>query len=169
LYFGSAAEASPLVTEDHRHVSRTNPMATQLRFRRRRIAMIEFVEPDGLLHNSTFSQVAISSGSRTVYTSGQVAIDEDGNTVGIGDLAEQTRQAMSNLKLALEAAGASFKDVVKMTNFVAGYHPDQREVITGTKEPFYEGLTPPTSALIGVQALAKADWLIEIEAVAVLN
>jgi enamine deaminase RidA (YjgF/YER057c/UK114 family) len=131
--------------------------------------MIEFLNPDGLLNNETFSQVAISRGSKMIYTSGQVAIDENGDIVGVGDLAEQTRQAMRNLTVALAAAGASVADVVKTTTFIVGYKPDQREIITGAKKSFYEGRPPPTSALIGVNALARPEWLIEIEAIAVLD
>jgi enamine deaminase RidA (YjgF/YER057c/UK114 family) len=131
--------------------------------------MIEFIEAEGLLHSATFSQAAICSGSRTIYTSGQVSIDEHGGLIGPDDLAAQTRQAMKNLGLALAAAGASFADVVKTTTFVVGFKPNYREIITGAKKPFYGGRKPPTSALIGVASLAKADWLIEIEAVAILD
>jgi enamine deaminase RidA (YjgF/YER057c/UK114 family) len=131
--------------------------------------MIKFINPDGLLHTPTFSQVAISSGSKTIYTSGQVAVDEHGDIVGAGNLAEQTRQAMHNLSVALAATGASFADVVKTTTFIVGYSPEQRGIITSAKEPFYKGRTPPTSALISVSALARPEWLIEIEAIAVLD
>jgi enamine deaminase RidA (YjgF/YER057c/UK114 family) len=131
--------------------------------------VIEFIEPDGLLRNDTFSQVAVARGSTTIYTSGQVSIDERGTIVGAGDLAAQTRQAMQNLERALAAAGAGFADVVKTTTFVVGLKPDQRETITEAKKPFYGGRTPPTSALIGVEALARPEWLIEIEAIAVLD
>jgi enamine deaminase RidA (YjgF/YER057c/UK114 family) len=131
--------------------------------------MIEFIEAKGLMQNATFSQVAIAAGSKTIYTSGQVAIDENGGLIGANDLAAQTRQAMENLGAALAAAGASFADVVKTTTFVVGFKPEHREIITSAKKPFYAGRKPPTSALIGVSALAKAEWLIEIDAVAVLE
>ena len=131
--------------------------------------MIEFFEPDGLIRNPTFSQVAVATGSRLVFTSGQVSIDERGDLVGADDLAAQTRQAMYNLGLALNAAGASFADIVKTTTFVVGFQPDKREIITDAKEPFYRGRKPPTSALIGVSCLARAEWLIEIEAVAIIE
>nr|WP_216857016.1 Rid family hydrolase [Acidisoma sp. S159] len=133
------------------------------------LEVIKFIEPDGLMLNSTFSQVAIATGSSVIYTSGQVAVDVYGHLVGAGDLAAQTRQAMRNLSLALAAAGADFSDVVKTTTFVVGFEPQHREIITGAKEPFYNGRKPPTSALIGVSSLAMAAWLIEIEAVAVLE
>lgn len=131
--------------------------------------MIRFIEPEGLLHNPTFAQVGIATGSRLIYTAGQVAIDEHGKLVGAGDLAAQTRQAMRNLGRALAAAGAGFADIIKTTTFVVDLKPEQREIITGAKEPFHRGFTPPTSALIGVSSLAKEEWLIEIEAIAVLD
>src|ERR1700742_3767102 len=100
---------------------------------------IELLDPDGLLRNSNFSQVAIATSSRMVYTSGQVSIDEHGDLVGAGDLAAQTEQAMKNLEVALAAAGASMADVVKSTTFVVGLKPEHREVITAAKTPFYGG------------------------------
>lgn len=130
--------------------------------------MIERPLPRGLLRPPTFAQVLVATGVRTVYTSGQVSIDEDGNLVGAGDLAAQTTQAMKNLGLALEAAGATYADVVKTTTYVVNYRPELRTIITDAKKPFWAGL-PPTSALIGVSALALPEWLIEIEAVAVLD
>jgi enamine deaminase RidA (YjgF/YER057c/UK114 family) len=128
--------------------------------------MIERPTTKGLLHTPTFAQVLVATGARTVYTSGQVSIDEEGKLVGAGDLAAQTTQAMKNLGLALEAAGATFADIVKTTTFVVNYRPELRTVITDAKKPAGK---PPTSALIGVAALALPEWLIEIEAVAVLD
>lgn len=131
--------------------------------------MIEFIKPNGLMKNATFSQVVVASGSKLIFTSGQVSVDEQGNLIGGNDLAAQTVRAMRNVELALAAAGASFADVVKTTTFVVGYRPEHRKIIAGAKEPFYGGRTPPTSALIGVSALAQPEWLIEIEAIAVLG
>jgi enamine deaminase RidA (YjgF/YER057c/UK114 family) len=130
--------------------------------------VIERPTTKGLLHTPTFAQVLVATGARTVYTSGQVSIDEEGKLIGPGDLAAQTTQAMKNLGLALEAAGATFADIVKTTTFVVGYRPELRTLITDAKRPFWAG-KPPTSALIGVAALALPEWLIEIEAVAVLD
>ena len=82
---------------------------------------IEFPATPGLTRSGTFSQVVVARGSRFVYTSGQVAVNEEGNLIGGKDLAAQTQQAMSNVDMALKAAGASFADVVKTTTFVVGY------------------------------------------------
>ena len=128
---------------------------------------IDYPRPQGLLHNPSFSQVVVAAGLRTIYTAGQVAIDEHGALVGPGDLAAQTEQAMRNVGLALAAAGASFADVVKITTYVVNYRPEYRAVIGKARAPFFAGRTPPASTLLGVSALALTEWLVEIEAVAV--
>jgi enamine deaminase RidA (YjgF/YER057c/UK114 family) len=75
----------------------------------------EHPSPEWLLHNSGFSQVVAASGRRTIYTAGQVSIDERGALVGAGDLAAQTAQAMRNVSIALSAVGTSYADIVKIT------------------------------------------------------
>lgn len=131
--------------------------------------MTEYPRPEGMFVNPAYSHVAVTSGQRTIYTAGQVGIDAEGATVGVGDIGAQTAQAMKNLGLALAAAGASFADVVKITTFVVGYEPGMRAAIGAARVPFFAGRTPPASTLLGVQALAVPDWLIEIEAIAVLG
>jgi enamine deaminase RidA (YjgF/YER057c/UK114 family) len=133
------------------------------------MSKIEYPRAAGLLHNAAFSQVVSASGARTIYTAGQVSIDERGGLVGRGDLAEQTRQAMRNVGLALAAAGATYRDIVKITTYVVDYRPEHRAVIGKARSPFFEGGTPPASTLVGVSALALPDWLVEIEAIAVID
>ena len=130
---------------------------------------LEHPHPKGLLHNTGFSQVVIASGTRTIYTAGQVSIDEDGTTIGPGDLAAQATQAMHNVGLALAAAGASYADIVKITTYVVNYRPEHRAVVGKARAPFFVNRTPPASTLVGVSALALPDWLVEIEAVAVVD
>jgi len=125
--------------------------------------------PAGLLHNPAFSQVVTATGTRTVYTAGQVSIDERGAVVGAGDLAAQTAQCMRNVGLALAAAGAGYADIVKITTYVVNYKPEDRAVIGRARAPFFSNGTPPASTLVGVGALALPDWLVEIEAVAVVD
>ena len=125
--------------------------------------------PAGLFQNPAFSQVVVATGTRTVYVAGQVSIDERGAVVGAGDLAAQTVQAMRNVGLALAAAGASYADVVKITTYVVDYQPAHRAVIGAARSPFFAGGAPPASTLLGVSALALPEWLIEIEAVAVVE
>jgi enamine deaminase RidA (YjgF/YER057c/UK114 family) len=131
------------------------------------MTMIEYPQAAGLHQNPAFSQVVVTSGRRTIYTAGQVAIDADGALVGAADLAAQTTQAMRNVGFALAAAGAGFGDIVKLTTYVVNYQPEQRVVIGRARSPFFDGRTPPASTLIGVAALALPEWLVEIEAIAV--
>lgn len=130
---------------------------------------IQHVRPDGLANAPTYTQVVASASGRTVYISGQVSADAKGAPVAVGDLGGQTTQVMTNLGLALASVGATFADVVKITTFVVGYQPEQRAVIAAARGAFFEGLTPPASTLVGVSALAAPEYLIEIEAVAVID
>jgi len=133
------------------------------------MSTIERLRPQGLQINPAYSHVVVATGARTVYVSGQVAIDENGALVGKNDLGAQTTQVMLNLGRALESAGATFADVVKITTFVVDYRPEQRAGISAARSPFFPAGEPPASTLVGVEALAAPDWLIEIEATAVLD
>jgi enamine deaminase RidA (YjgF/YER057c/UK114 family) len=133
------------------------------------MSTLQHPRPDGLFINPGFSQVVVASGTRTIYTAGQVSIDAQGKLVGAGDLAAQTAQAMRNVGLALAAAGAGFADVVKITTYVVNYQPEQRTIIGQARAPFFAGGPPPASTLLGVAALALPEWLVEIEAIAVVG
>jgi enamine deaminase RidA (YjgF/YER057c/UK114 family) len=133
------------------------------------MATLERPLAKGLLHNAAFSQVVVASGTRTIYTAGQVSIDERGMLVGAGDLAAQTTQAMRNVGLALSAAGASYSDIVKITTYVVNYQPDHRAIIGNARAAFFGDGKLPASTLIGVGALALPGWLVEIEAIAVAD
>jgi enamine deaminase RidA (YjgF/YER057c/UK114 family) len=132
------------------------------------MSKLEHPRPQGLLHTAAFSQVVAATGTRTIYTAGQVAIDEHGKLVGGSDLAAQTEQVMRNVGLALAAAGADFGHVVKITTYVVNYKPEHRTIIGIARAPFFKG-APPASTLVGVSALALPEWLVEIEAVAVVD
>jgi len=133
------------------------------------LSTLEHPRPEGLLHNAGFSQVVAAAGRRTIYTAGQVSIDERGNLVGADDLATQTEQTMRNVGLALAAAGASFADIVKITTYVVNYKPEHRAIIGKARMPFFAKGTPPASTLVGVSALALPEWLVEIEAIAIVD
>jgi 2-iminobutanoate/2-iminopropanoate deaminase len=109
--------------------------------------------------------VTAPPGGRLVYCAGAVAFDANGEVVGGGDIVAQTHQVMENLRLALSAAGATFADVVKVTNYVtdAGLWPQVLPVRAQyLTEPF------PASSFLEVSALMFPELLIEIEAVAVV-
>lgn len=129
----------------------------------------EYPPAPGLLKTPSYSHAAVASGARTIYTAGQVAIDENGALVGGNDLAAQAAQVMENLGKALAAGGASFADVVKITTYVVNYKPEYRAIIGQARAKFFAGRTPPASTLVGVAALAVPEWLVEIEAIAVVG
>jgi enamine deaminase RidA (YjgF/YER057c/UK114 family) len=130
---------------------------------------LEHPRAEGLLHNPGFSQVVAASGRRTIYTAGQVSIDERGALVGAADLAAQTAQAMRNVGLALSAVGASYADIVKITTYVVNYKPEHRSIIGKARAPFFASGTPPASTLVGVAGLTLPEWIVEIEAIAVVD
>lgn len=132
------------------------------------MASIEYPRAEGLHQNPAYSHTVIASGKRTVYVAGQVAVDERGTIVGAGDLAAQTTQVMKNLGKALAAAGAGYEHIVKITTYVVDYKPELRPIIGKARSAFFKG-TPPASTLVGVSALAAPEWMIEIEAIAVLE
>ena len=84
------------------------------------------------------------------------------------DLRAQTERTFENIKIALAAAGATFRDVVKTNLYVVGLKPQDVPVIREVRSRYLAADQPPASTLVGVSALVGADWLIEIEVVAVV-
>ncbi len=130
---------------------------------------VQFLNPDGLFRPSTFTQVVTARGGTTVYVSGQTARDAQSRIVGAGDLTAQTGQVFENLRLALAGAGAELADVVKITTFVVDLRPDDRLMIGDMVKRHFPPGRLPAHTLVGVQALAVPELLIEIEAVAVVD
>ena len=116
-----------------------------------------------------FSQVVIATGQRHVFISGQVAINENGNLVGKGDLGAQTEQVLKNIEVWLRVSGATFDDLVRMTIYVVDYDPEKREVMQRVRDRFIPSDQGPASTLVGVSKLALDDLLVEIEAQAVIG
>lgn len=133
------------------------------------MAELRHIRPEGLSNSPTYTHVVGVRGAETLYISGQIAIDAGGRPVGVGDLQAQTEQVMQNLQTALAAAGATFADVVKITTFVVGYKPEDRATIAAVRSKYLPTDNPPASTLVGVSALAAPEWLIEIEAIAVIG
>src|SRR5262249_57298667 len=128
----------------------------------------QFLTPPGLCPTNGWTHVVTATGGKTIHVSGQVAVDERGQFVGKGDLKAQTEQTFANLAVALKTAGASFRDVVKMNLYVVGLRPELVPLLREVRTRYVNRESPPASALVGVSALVGADWLIEIEVVAVL-
>ncbi|MER7639607.1 RidA family protein [Streptomyces sp. NPDC126522] len=102
-----------------------------------------------------------------VYTSGQVAWDQDGQLVGEDDLAVQFEKAYDNVEAALLAAGSSREKIIKETIYLAGYTPDRAAELTAVIAAARNGSpTPPASTAVGVTTLFAEGFLVEIEVVA---
>ena len=129
----------------------------------------EFLNPASLCPTFGWTHVVSVSGGKTIYVSGQVGINEKGEVVGKGDLKRQTEQAFENIRLALAAAGATFQHVVKTNLYVVGLRPEHVPIIREVRSRYVWAEHPPSSTLVGVSALVGPEWLIEIEAVAVVN
>jgi reactive intermediate/imine deaminase len=109
--------------------------------------------------------VEVTGPAKTVYISGQIALDKDGKLVGPGDMKAQAEQVFRNLQAALTAAGATFKDVVKMNTYITDMDkaPAVREV-----RAKYFAETTPASTLVQVVHLARPELMLEIEVIAVV-
>ena len=132
---------------------------------------VEFINPEGLPQADVYRQVAVATGSRIVFLSGQVARDADGAPVGAGDLAAQVDQALRNVNIGITAAGGTFADIAKLTIYAVDWTPDKMEALgEGVVRAAGALGVDPTKAvtLIGVAALSEPDLLVEIEATAVL-
>lgn len=116
-----------------------------------------------------FSQIVTSQGGKTVYISGQTAWDAEKRIVGGMNLGEQTRQALRNIGTAVEAAGGTLADVAAVRIYVVNYKPEDAGPVGEAFREFFPGDGPPASTLIGVSSLAVEDFLIEIEAIAVIE
>ena len=128
-----------------------------------------YTNPSAVSKPNNYTHVVTAQGGRTIFISGQVAIDAAGNIVGQGDLAAQATQVFENLKACLASAGATFADVTKMTTFIVSYRPAaDRAVLGAVRSRYLPAENPPASTLVGVQSLATPDIMIEIEATAVL-
>ncbi len=126
----------------------------------------ELVNPPDLHPAPGFSHVAIASGTKVVHFAGQVAIASDFSLVGENDLYEQTQAAMRNLKVAMEAAGVAWDDIVRRTIYTV--HPTEYETITRAIDSVTGGADHPAQTILGVTGLAVPGLLIEIECTAVL-
>ncbi len=116
-----------------------------------------------------YTQVVAVRGGKTIYVSGQVPVNAQGEIIGKGDFATQTRQVFENLQKALESAGATFNDVVKTNIYIKNFTPEYLSVFREIRGEYVSGNNPPASTLAGVQSLYHPDVLIEIEAVAVIR
>jgi enamine deaminase RidA (YjgF/YER057c/UK114 family) len=126
---------------------------------------VRYLNPETLSAPTGYTHVVEVRGGRTVYISGQVSFDKAGNVVGVGNFAAQTTQVFENLKLALNSVGATFDNVVKTNMYVTDMSNIQalREIRLK-----YYGKNAPASTLVQIGKLARPEFMVEIEVIAVL-
>ena len=125
-----------------------------------------FINPETMHHPTGYSHVVEVTAGRPVYISGQVALDPAGVLVGPGDIRAQARQVFDNLQAALQAVGASFDQVVKLTLFLVD--ATQLPVVREVRDQYINTQQPPASTAVEVRRLVRDDLLIEVEAVAAI-
>ena len=123
--------------------------------------------PDTMPKSVGYSQVATVTGGTIVFIAGQVALDRSGNVVGREDFRAQVQQVFENLKAAIEAAGGTFNDVIKLNGYFVdlSHLAEYREV----RDKYVNVKNPPTSTAVQVSRLFRPELLVEIEAVAVVK
>ena len=117
-----------------------------------------------------YSQIVEVTDGKIVYIAGQVALDRSGNLVGKDDFRVQVQQVFENLKAAVEAAGGDFHSVIKLNYYCVGsVDSAQLPVIREIRDKYVNTANPPTSTFVFVQRLVRPEWLIEVDAVAVVK
>jgi enamine deaminase RidA (YjgF/YER057c/UK114 family) len=126
------------------------------------------LNPDGLPKNPAFTNVIVVTGQvKTIYIGGQDAVDASGSIVGKGDIKQQTEQVLANLQTALKAVGAELEHIIKWNVYVVqgqniqlGFEAFQK--VWGRRP------NPPAITFMFVSGLANPDFLVEMDAVAVV-
>lgn len=130
---------------------------------------VKFVNPSSISKPKGYSHsVQIDIGSaKMIIISGQVALDKQGNLVGKGDLAKQLEQIFMNIKNIVEETGGTINDVVKISNYLIDI--SQIQVFRDVRDKFLNVKNPPASTTVQVSRLFRDDFLVEIEAIAIIS
>jgi enamine deaminase RidA (YjgF/YER057c/UK114 family) len=117
-----------------------------------------------------YSHIAKVNKGTMIYLAGQVSSDASGKLVGEGNFEAQAEQVFRNVKIAVEAAGGTMADIVKMNIYlVAEVGQDEVPKMRAIRDRYVNKEKPPASTLVVVSRLARPGWMIEIEAVAALD
>lgn len=124
----------------------------------------QYIAPDTMSQSRGYSQVV--KVDNTVYIAGQVSVARDGSVVGRGDPEAQVQQVWRNLEAAVNSAGGTLQDIVKTTTYITdiAHAPALRKV----RDELWQSKSPPTSTLLVISQLANPDYVVEIEAIAVV-
>lgn len=118
------------------------------------------------IHTTAGYSHAVQAGN-TLYIAGQVAVDPEGNLVGVGEIEAQVAQVWQNLKAILGYAGGTVEDIVKITVFTTDIA--HRPAIAAARDAVFPHGRYPASTFLVVQSLARPELLVEIEAIAVIG
>ena len=130
------------------------------------MATMERYAAKGVFDPPAYSQAIKVTGAQTIlYIAGQVAYDDKGQPAHKGDFAAQARAVFAAVKAQVEAGGGTLDNVVKINTYLTDIR--YRSELIPVREQFFGKKTPP-STLVAVTALAQPDWMIEVEAIAVL-
>ena len=129
---------------------------------------VTYLSPDGLYKNPAYSQLVVTKGPMmTIYVGGQNATNKEGQIVGKGDIKAQAMQTLNNLKVALAAGGASLDHVIKWNIYIVAGQ-DSRVAFEALQEDLKKMPHPPIITGVYVAALAQPDFLLEMDAIAVV-
>ena len=130
---------------------------------------VRFVNPPGLAKSPRYSHVAEVTRGKLVFIAGQVAQDANGNPVGAGDMKAQAKQVLENLKIALAGVGATEKDIVMVTSYVVDL-PKNIDAYREVRQESWKSLSvPPPGTTVGVSSLVRPEYLLEVDAIAVVR
>ncbi|MFT4822956.1 MAG: enamine deaminase RidA (YjgF/YER057c/UK114 family) [Halioglobus sp.] len=116
-----------------------------------------------------FAQAVSVEGKRLIFCAGQTAWDKDNNIIGGDDLGQQMAKTLENVGFAVAAAGATLADVCRLTIYIVDYNPGMLDTIAAELNKVFDKESLPANSLIGIQALAVPEFLVEIEATAVVD
>lgn len=129
---------------------------------------VQYINPDGLNKNPAFSNVIIvPESTKTVFIGGQNSVNAKGEIIGKNDIKKQSEQVFKNLKIALESAEASFENLIKLNIYIV-HGNDPQPAFEVSQKIMGKIENPPAITVVFVSALANPDFLIEIDAIAVI-
>ncbi len=128
--------------------------------------VVRFTNPASMPPAAGYSHVAEVTGGKTIYISGQIALDRDGKLVGEGDMRAQAEQVFANLKAALDSVGATFDSVVKLNFYLLDITHIQ--AVREVRDRYVNTQYPPASTAVEIRRFVRDGLLIEVDAVAVV-
>jgi enamine deaminase RidA (YjgF/YER057c/UK114 family) len=131
---------------------------------------IRYHNPEALYESRFFTHVvSAEEPKKLVYVSGQVSYDRDGIVIGKGDMREQCEQIFKTLSHALKAAGATWRDVVKINGYMVNLNPADVNVYREVRSRYFEREHMPASTLVGIERLVHEDLMLEVELIAAVG